>query len=106
MVAKYVSEGKTIDYTATKAIAAGDVVSRGYLFGVAIRPIAEGETGALAITGIYELPKKASEVVAIGDQICWKDGKAQKHAADGDQPAGVAVAASPAEQTTVLVKIG
>ncbi|HOB43662.1 MAG TPA: DUF2190 family protein [Bacillota bacterium] len=62
MAAKFVSEGKVLRYTTTPAVARGDVVVIGSLVGVALEDIPAGGTGAVAISGIFEVPKEAVAV--------------------------------------------
>lgn len=52
----YVQEGKTIDYTPDQDVAAGEVVVMTNLVGVALRPIKAGETGSVAVEGVFTLP--------------------------------------------------
>ena len=103
MVAKYVSEGKTIDYTAAADVAVGDVVVVENLIGVAIRPIAKGETGALAISGVYELPTDSAEVKQ-GKAVYWDtEGKKVVTEAEGKKYIGKAAATSANGETVVAV---
>lgn len=104
--AAYIQAGNTIDFTndGEADIKAGAVLSMKYIAGVASCDIPKGKTGAVAITGIFEIPKKESEVLAIGDLVCCKDNQLQKHA-EGDEPVGVAVSNSGAEEKTVKVAL-
>ncbi|MFQ9599434.1 MAG: capsid cement protein [Flavonifractor plautii] len=61
MNARYWQRGETLDYTATEAVTNGQVVSLGNRIGVAGNDIAESATGALHVTGVYVMDKKASE---------------------------------------------
>ena len=61
MNARYWQRGETLDYTAEEAVVNGQVVSLGNRIGVAGNDIAEGATGALHVTGVYIMDKKASE---------------------------------------------
>ena len=49
MGAKYIQEGKNVDYTPGSAVTAGDVVVQGDLVGVAKLDIAANRQGALAV---------------------------------------------------------
>ena len=66
MNARYWQRGETLDYTAEEAVANGQVVSLGNRIGVAGNDIAEGATGALHVTGVYIMDKKASEKITMG----------------------------------------
>ena len=65
MSAKYWQRGETIDYTATDDLANGDVVNLATRIGVAGDDIAAGETGAVHVVGVFEMPK-ATGAVTVG----------------------------------------
>lgn len=65
MNARYWQRGETLDYTAEEAVVNGQVVSLGNRIGVAGNDIAEGATGALHVTGVYIMDKKASEKITM-----------------------------------------
>lgn len=73
MVATFVQEGNSIDYTPGADVAAGDVVVQGDLVGVAKTPIAANATGALAVTGVFDFPKATGvgTGIAIGATVYW-----------------------------------
>lgn len=71
--ATYIQNGSSIDYTPSGAVAAGDVVVQGSLVGVAPLPIAAGELGAIAPTGVFDVVK-AAEAVSAGDFVYWDAG--------------------------------
>jgi predicted RecA/RadA family phage recombinase len=100
-LAVFVSEGGAIDYTPTTAVAAGDVVVQGELIGVAKTPIPANTPGALAVEGLFDLPKAtgAGTAIAAGAEVFWDAtnklvtatagtnkflGKTVRAAADGD----------------------
>lgn len=104
--AAYWQRGESIDYTneTGELIEANAILTIGALIGVAGTDIAPGETGAAHIEGVFEMPKKESTEIALGDVVCFKDGAVEKFA-DGEVPAGVAIAKAAAEDAVVLVKI-
>ena len=67
----YKACGDMIDYTPSGAVTAGDVIVQGTLVGVAKSDIAAGTKGALAVVGIFDVPKDASNLTAIGTAIYW-----------------------------------
>lgn len=69
MNARYWQRGETLDYTATEAVTNGQVVSLGNRIGVAGNDIAESATGALHVTGVYVMDKKASEKITMGTPV-------------------------------------
>ena len=97
-MAEYYADGDLIDYTPSSAVAAGDVVLVGDTVTVAPRPIAAGKLGAVAVEGVFKLPK-ASGAISQGVIVYWdatagnitttatnnkRAGKAAAAAASGD----------------------
>ena len=100
MNARYWQRGETLDYTAEEAVVNGQVVSLGNRIGVAGNDIAEGATGALHVTGVYIMDKKASEKITMGAPVYYDAAEDEITATEkGNVPAGYAAA-------TVLVNIG
>ena len=103
MSAKYWQKGEAIDYTAAAKIAAGDVVNLATRIGVAAADIAAGETGAVHVTGVFEMP------VTLGQALYWVVADENISTAAGTEPANIpagwAVAAAESADTTVLVKL-
>ncbi len=75
MKARFVHEGKAIDYTPGADVAAGSVVVLGNLVGFAKLDIAAGTLGALHLTGVYDVEKANEEIT---------QGAATHYDADGD----------------------
>ena len=86
--ATFVQDGCAIDYTPGAAVAAGNVVVQGALIGVAKRPIAANELGALSVEGVFDFPKATGggSAVAAGVNVYWDVG----HAASGRPDSRVA----------------
>ncbi len=72
-IATYRSAGEFIDYTPSGAVAAGAVVVQGELIGIATQPIPASTPGALAIRGLFTVPKEsgASTAIAAGAIVYW-----------------------------------
>ena len=106
MNARYWQRGETLDYTAEDAVANGQVVSLGNRIGVAGNDIAEGATGALHVTGVYIMDKKASEKITMGAPVYYDTAEDEITATEkGNIPAGYAAATAEASDATVLVKL-
>lgn len=104
LVTNYVNYGAVIEYTnpsSSATIAAGTPVLQGKLLGIATDPILPGRLGALAIKGVFDLPKAttAGTAITVGAQVYWDNtngvvtttatnntdiGKCVKAAADAD----------------------
>ena len=75
MKAEYVQRVEILDYTnqTGKTIEAGEVVVFGNRIAVAGTTILEGEIGTLHMTGVYRVPKKASEAIEAGADVYYTD---------------------------------
>lgn len=103
----FIQEGERIDYTipADTTIASGDVVVIGKLAGIAVSGGTTGDTIAVALEGVYELPKASSLTVAAGDQLFFDTtGKVVTKTAT-HKPLGIAFRASASSATKVQVKL-
>ena len=69
-MASYVQGDCLLDYTPSAAVAAGDVVVLGDLVTVAPVAIAANKLGAVAVEGVFELPK-ASGAISQGVIVYW-----------------------------------
>lgn len=107
-MANYIQKGNTINYTNSGAakIAAGDAVSLTNRIGIAAGDIAAGAVGTLAVEGVFEIDKTASLAIAVGDAVYFSTSTKKITKTDTDVPAGWAIAAATASDTSVLVKIG
>lgn len=113
--AVYWQEGNNIDYknTTEELIPAGAIVVFGGRTGIAGTDIPAGEAGALAVTGVFRMPK-GSEEIAAGDTVYF-DADAEtvtKIAETGESAAkkqnaalGYAVEAAASGAAEILVKL-
>ena len=108
--ATYVHEGKSIDYTPGSDVSAGDVVVQGDLVGIAKLDIAASALGALAVTGVFDLPKTTGvgEAIPAGANVYWDagDGVAKTDDESGaNKGLGKAIAAAGDDDETVRVRL-
>jgi predicted RecA/RadA family phage recombinase len=103
----YIQEGRMITLVAPAGgVTSGDGVLIGSLFGVASKTAAEGETVTIATTGVFDLPKLASAVIAAGDPVAWDNTAKQVNApATGRYPIGIAIEAAGNGAPTVRVRL-
>jgi predicted RecA/RadA family phage recombinase len=101
VIAAYKQKGDVINFTASADIAYHEIVAIGTMAGIALEAIAKGESGAVAIAGIFDVPTTASDIAA-GDTVYFdtKTGAAKT----GTVVLGVATEA--AADGFVSVKIG
>ena len=101
MIARYVHEGKALDYRPSVAVAAGEVIILESLVGIARLDIAPGTLGSLAVTGVFEITKVTGEIPA-GVPLYWD--AANKNVtltAAGNIYIGKAVASAASADATV-----
>lgn len=102
----YIQDGKTISFTPTAAVASGEAVLLGMLLVVAIGAIAANTPGEGVTEGVFELPKKSTDVVAQGVDLYWDDtAKELTTTATDNTKVGKAWAAAANPSATVWVKI-
>ena len=70
MATNRVQDGKVLQFTnGGSAMSSGDAVVIEKLVGVALVDIANGASGSVAITQVYNLPKVDAAVIAQGEQV-------------------------------------
>jgi predicted RecA/RadA family phage recombinase len=71
MATNAVQPGDVITITAGATITSGSVVKVGQILGVALTDIANGSRGAIAIRGVFAVPKVSAAVIAQGESLTW-----------------------------------
>src|SRR5687768_7503605 len=117
MTTKFVQAGGVINYAnAGAAIAAGDVVVMGHIIGVALTDIAATTgVGAVAIEGVFTVPKVSAAVFVQGEKLIF-DVSAASGAGEFDDSAAtpasgditggaIAMVAGANTETTCVVKL-
>lgn len=108
MIADYVQEGKTINYTNStdETITAGTVVVFGERCGVAGCNIEPGELGTLHMCGVFAVPK-GSTAISEGVTLCYDaENDVATTTKTGNALIGYSVAAAGKDAKTVLVSFG
>ncbi|WP_217577334.1 DUF2190 family protein [Mesorhizobium sp. GbtcB19] len=99
----YIQPGNIIpwtnsDVTGAADVASGDGVVAGSLFGVAQGDIAVGDSGELAVTGVFELPKTTSQAWTFGQRLYWDAaGGKLTSTASSNKLVGVAIEATASD---------
>lgn len=105
----FVQPGEIIDYTPAAAVGSGAVVIIGTLIGVACADIAANATGAVAVEGVFDLPKKAGTAITDGARLTWSVADSAftvGAGVAGDTLGGaVAIAAAASADTVVRAKL-
>lgn len=103
----FIQNGDVITVTAPAGgVTSGQGVLIGSLFGVAAFDAAEGDPVEITTRGVFDLPKEATTVIAVGDRVAWDDTAGQIDAPDtGLYPVGVATVAAGNGVATVTVRL-
>jgi predicted RecA/RadA family phage recombinase len=115
-MARYFSKGDSIDHTPSGAVAVGAMVAIGTgMVGIADRPIAANELGALVVEGLFYVDKATGSGTnfAVGTKLYLNTstGKVTSSANDGATPpvayppVGVVLVQPATTDTEVLVKL-
>ena len=71
MATNYIQDGDVLMHTAGAALTSGTPVVIGTIVGIPITDIANGETGAVRVAGVFELPLKSGDTPAQGAKMYW-----------------------------------
>ncbi len=106
MQARFIHDGKSIDFLSETAVPAGTIVALGDLLGIAKLDLQAGRLGALHVVGVYDVVK-GDAAITLGAKVYWDaTAKQAVTTATGNKLLGIAVLAATAEDTTVRVRIG
>ncbi len=101
----FVQPGKTITVPAPAAVASGDAVFVGNLFGVAATDAAQDEDVEITTEGVFDLPK-AAEDIDLGDPLYWDDTAGVLTTTGTDNNlVGAAIAAALAADALVRIRL-
>lgn len=95
-------------------VVGGDLYVIGQLAGIVHGSVVEGDTFVLELEGIYTVPKKSADSIAIGDLVYYDTGleAVTTSVDDGGDPAedfvfvGKAVSVAAGSTTSVSVRLG
>jgi predicted RecA/RadA family phage recombinase len=105
----YIQDGRYLDHTAGADITSGQLVQVGDLHGVAVTDIANGAAGALAMEGVFTLPKltgAAGDATTIGGPVYFSSGSVSGTSSSGTRKlVGYAIEAAAQAKDTVKVRL-
>lgn len=109
-MARFIHDGKSIDYTPSAAVTAGDVVVQGDLVGIAKVDIEANRLGALAVEGVFDIAKATGVASGItaGSKVYWDaaEGVAKTDSEAGaNKYLGKTVVAAGDDDETVRVRL-
>lgn len=97
--------GDTITVTAPAAVASGDGVLVGSLFGVANYSADNGAEVEIKTTGVFELPKTSALAISVGDLLYWDNSAEVVNKTNTNKLIGVAVSAAANPSASVEVRL-
>jgi predicted RecA/RadA family phage recombinase len=103
-----ISEGVTIPYTPSSAVAAGAVVVQGDLVGIAVHDLEANKLGNLDVDGHFEFDKATGggTALTVGATVFWDATNSRVSAtASVGKKAGVVTQAAATTDATVRVKL-
>ncbi|WP_444904216.1 capsid cement protein [Microbulbifer sp. CnH-101-E] len=73
MATNFVQDGRMLDFTnnTSSLITSGQVIAVGAVLGVAMDDIAVGESGVIAIEGVFSVPKVSAAEISQGETLTW-----------------------------------
>lgn len=109
--ATYIQEGEVIDFanSSGSAIAYKEVVPFGSRIVVAAEAIADGATGSVSLTGVFEIAAVNDTAFAVGDKLYWDNSAKKLQKTATAYVAGLCVEAKLQAGTTakvLLVDVG
>jgi predicted RecA/RadA family phage recombinase len=102
----FIQPGNVIRVAAPAAVASGEGVQIGALFGVASTDAASGAAVELAVAGVFELPKEATtDAYAVGAAVQWNAGQKRVAPLTSGARIGVVIEAAGATAATARVRL-
>ena len=106
MYARFIHDGKAVDFFPVADVPAGTVIVENDLVGVTKLDIQAGRLGALHVVGVYDVAK-GDAAISLGAKVYWDStAKQAVTTATGNKQLGIAVQAATATGETVRVRIG
>ena len=102
MQARYIQRGESIDFLPDRDIAAGEIVIRNGLIGVARIPVKKGTLGSLALSGVFDVTKPVRCAFSVGAAVYW-DAVRQSAVTSGELLLGLAAESSKLNDSHVRV---
>nr|DAJ08298.1 MAG TPA: protein of unknown function DUF2190 [Caudoviricetes sp.] len=104
--ATYFQRGESLDYAnvTTDKIEAFSVITLVSRIGIAGDDIEPGEIGAVAVSGVFEIPKADETEIPMGTLVYY-DGTGITSTATDNTPAGYAAANAAASDSSMIVKL-
>ena len=106
MHARFIHDGKSIDFLSATDVPAGSVIVQGSLVGVTKLDVKADRLSALAVVGVFDIVK-GSTAIPLGSRVYWDaTAKQAVTTATGNAQLGVAVVEATVDDTVVRVRLG
>jgi predicted RecA/RadA family phage recombinase len=106
MAKNYIQPGEVLDVTLGATITSGSGLLVSKRVGVALADGVSGDTIAVQVKGVFNLPKLSTDVVAQGDLLYWDNtNKRLTTTSTSNTLAGYATAAASGTATTVNIAL-
>lgn len=106
MQARFIHDGKAVDFLCETDVPAGTVVVVEELVGITKLDLEADRLGALHIVGVFDVEKEDGEI-ALGKKVYWDDTAKQAVTTAGtNKLLGVAVLKAEADAKVVRVRLG
>jgi predicted RecA/RadA family phage recombinase len=106
MAKNYIQPGEVLDVTLSATITSGSGLLVGVRLGVALSDGVSGDTIAVQVKGVFNLPKLGTDVVAQGAALYWDNtNKRLTTTSTSNTLAGYATAAASGTATTVNIAL-
>jgi predicted RecA/RadA family phage recombinase len=110
MTAIFKQRGECVNYVPTTDTTAGDVVVQGDLVGIAKLDIKANTLGAIALTGVFAIPKAtgSGEEIPAGTKLYWDAGNGvvtDDDASGANKYLGKSILAAGDDESTVEVRL-
>jgi len=106
MYARFIHDGKSVDFLSESDVPAGSVIVQGSLVGVTKLDVKAGRLGVLAVVGVFDI-EKGAVAIPLGSRVYW-DATAKQAVltATGNALLGIAVQEADATDTVVRARLG
>jgi len=102
----FIQPGETITITAPHDLKSGSPVMLGSIFGVATNDALKDQDLELTLTGVFSLPKVATESWTTGTLLYWNEvANALTSIADNNQLVGVAITRAASPSSTTITRL-
>ncbi|AEI76546.1 hypothetical protein CNE_1c11910 [Cupriavidus necator N-1] len=102
----FVQKGDTLTLTPAAAVASGEAILVGKIFGVAVTAVAINTPGEFVTEGVFDITALSTDTASVGTVLYWDStNKRLTTTSTSNTRVGVAVAAKANGDTTARIKL-